>query len=142
MRYTPVTIPGSSDSRLVENLDVAPTALKAAGLTTNRTPAIDGLSLFDPANSRSRLLFEFSNHQAFPLTDPFRNWASTRTTTYQYIESYAEDGVTIVFREYYDLVNDSGPALQPVRAGWPARRRGRPRHAGASGGAARRAAPA
>ncbi len=120
VRYTPVTIPGSSDSRLVENLDVAPTAIKAAGLSTTRTPAIDGLSLFDPANSRSRLLLEFSNHFAFPLTDPFRNWASTRTTTYQYVESYAEDGVTIVFREYYDLVNDPdqrfnlyGPDGQP-----------------------------
>ena len=101
-----MTIPDSTDSRMVENLDLTPTALKLAGLTTVRSPAIDGLSLFDPANVRSRLLFEYENHYSYPDTDPFRNWASTRTATYQYIESYAEDGVTVVFREYYDLVND------------------------------------
>jgi arylsulfatase A-like enzyme len=106
VRYPPVTVPDSTDSRMVENLDLTPTALKLAGLTTVRSPAIDGLSLFDPANVRSRLLFEYENHYSYPGTDPFRNWASTRTATYQYIESYAEDGVTVVFREYYDLVND------------------------------------
>jgi arylsulfatase A-like enzyme len=106
VRYPPVTTPGSTDDRMALNIDLTPTALKLAGLTTNRTPAIDGLSLFDPANARSRMLFEFENHLTYPTTDSFRNWASTRTSTYQYIESYAEDGVTVTFREYYDLVND------------------------------------
>jgi hypothetical protein len=31
---------------------------------------------------------------------------SIRTTIYQYIEWYADDGVTRTFREYYDLVSD------------------------------------
>jgi arylsulfatase A-like enzyme len=106
VRYTPLTVPGSTDSRLVHNIDLMPTALKLSGLTTTRSPALDGLSLFDPANVRSRMLFEYANHYAYPDTDSFRNWASTRTTTYQYVESYAEDGVTVTFREYYDLVND------------------------------------
>ena len=120
VRYPPVTIPDSTDSRLVQNIDLTPTALKIANLTTNRNPPLDGLSLFDPINSRSRLLFEYENHFAYPNTDPFRNWASTRTATYQYIESYEEDGVTVAFREYYDLVNDPderfnlyGPDGQP-----------------------------
>ena len=120
VRYAPLTIPGTVDNRLVANLDVAPTALRVAGLSTTRTPAIDGMSLFDPANARNRLLFESSNHNSYPNTDAYRNWASTRTTTYQYIESYAENGVTIAFREYYDLVNDPeqrfnlyGPDGQP-----------------------------
>jgi arylsulfatase A-like enzyme len=120
VRYSPLTIPGSTDNRLVGNLDVAPTALRVAGLSTTRTPAIDGLSLFDPANTRNRLHLEQANHNSYPTTDGFRNWASTRTATYQYIESYAENGVTIVFREYYDLVNDPeqrfnlyGPDGQP-----------------------------
>jgi arylsulfatase A-like enzyme len=108
VRYPPVTIPGSTDSRLAENIDLTPTALRLAGLTTTHNPPIDGLSLFDPANARNRVLLEYENHFAYPNTDPFRNWASTRTSTYQYIESYAEDGTTVVFREYYDLVNDPG----------------------------------
>ena len=134
VRYPPVTIPDSTDSRLVQNIDLTPTALKIANLTTNRNPPLDGLSLFDPINSRSRLLFEYENHFAYPNTDPFRNWASTRTATYQYIESYEEDGVTVAFREYYDLVNDPderfnlyGPDGQPYQATTSARRRSRPR---------------
>lgn len=106
VRYPPVTIPGTTDSRLAANIDVAPTALRVAGLSTSRTPPIDGLSLFDPANARNRMLLEFQNHLSYPKTDAFRPWASTRTPTYQYIESYAEDGLTVSFREYYDLVND------------------------------------
>jgi arylsulfatase A-like enzyme len=33
-------------------------------------------------------------------------WASIRTPEYQYVEYYAEDKKTVVFREYYDLVED------------------------------------
>lgn len=120
VRYPPVTIPGTTDNRIAQNIDLAPTALRIAGLTTNRTPAIDGLSLFDPTNARNRMLLEFQNHFSYPTTDPFRPWASTRTSTYQYVESYAEDGTTLLFREYYDLVNDPaerfnlyGPDGQP-----------------------------
>ena len=106
VRYPPLTIPGTVDSRLAANIDIAPTALKVAGLTTNRNPPIDGLSLFDPTNNRSRILLEAQNHFTYPQTDSFRTWASTRTPTYQYIESYDDDGVTVSFHEYYDLVND------------------------------------
>jgi len=120
VRYPPITIPNTVDSRLAGNIDVAPTALKVAGLTTNRNPPIDGLSLFDPTNNRNRILLEAQNHFTYPQTDGFRTWASTRTATYQYIESYDDDGVTVSFREYYDLVNDPdeqfncyGPDGQP-----------------------------
>jgi arylsulfatase A-like enzyme len=34
------------------------------------------------------------------------NWASLRSNTYQYIEYYASDDHTLMFREYYDLVAD------------------------------------
>ncbi|PWU19328.1 MAG: hypothetical protein C5B48_13705 [Candidatus Rokuibacteriota bacterium] len=118
VRYPPITIPGTVDSRLAANIDIAPTALKLAGLSTDRNPPIDGLSLFDPTNNRNRLLLESWN-LTYPETDPYRAWASTRTPTYQYIESYNEDA-TVSFHEYYDLVNDPdqqfncyGPDGQP-----------------------------
>ena len=102
MRYAPYTVPGATDSRQVANIDLAPTALNAAGLSLARSPAIDGTSLL-AQGARTRTLTEAWG-QGEQAGDPA--WASTRTDTYQYIESYAADGVTITFREYYDLVGD------------------------------------
>ena len=49
---------GGTDSRLVGNLDIAPTVMSALGLSVPpQSPPMDGASLFDPG-SRSRLLVE------------------------------------------------------------------------------------
>jgi hypothetical protein len=121
VRYAPYTVPGATDPRLVANIDLAPTALHAAGLSRDRAPALDGISLLDlfqdATRQRSRLLTESYNGADHPADDsvsnplprfydPYRNWASTRTSSYQYVESYDEDGITIKGREYYNLVSD------------------------------------
>ena len=132
-----MTIPDSTDSRLVENLDVTPTALKAAGLTTNRTPAIDGLSLFDPANSRQPAAVRVREPPRLPADRPVPQLGLDPDGDVPVHRELRGGRRDVVFREYYDLVNDPDQQLQPVRAGWPAGRRRRPRHAGAAGRAAR-----
>jgi arylsulfatase A-like enzyme len=91
---------GATDSRLVANIDMAPTALDAAGLTPDAP--MDGKSLFDANHPRSRILTEFWTDPAVQAPD----WASLLTPNYQYIETYASDRTTITFREYYNLQND------------------------------------
>ena len=107
MRYAPATVPGSTDPRLVANIDLAPTAVQAAGFSL---PAgtFDGSSLLDPGWNRPRLETEFSDASGDTLESPsgLPDWAATRTVDYHYIETYLDDGKTIQFREYYDLIND------------------------------------
>jgi hypothetical protein len=81
------------DTRIVANIDIAPTVLKAAAVTATNAP-MDGRSLLSP-NSRSRLLAEFfvSQSNAPP-------WNSLITPSYQYTEYSTGE------REYYDLIND------------------------------------
>jgi arylsulfatase A-like enzyme len=89
--------PGVGDDRLVANVDLAPTALHAAGL--RRPSGMDGRSLLREA-SRPRLLLEhFRDSKNLVPT-----WTSLRTATYQYVE-YRWDG-DVRFREYYDLSAD------------------------------------
>jgi arylsulfatase A-like enzyme len=104
--------------RLVANIDLAPTALQAAGQSV--PPTIDGRSLFDFSQVRSEVLTE-----GYRTGERTSVWASLRgrtqapTREFHYIEYYAEDGVTIrkeeyprgsgtmvEMREYYDLVSD------------------------------------
>lgn len=97
---------GVEDSRLVANIDVAPTALQAAGITQLNAP-IDGRSLLG-SHARERILTEFfeSKSNAPP-------WSSTVTHEYQYTE-YA-DG----FNEYYDLTNDQWQLENLLNNGTP-----------------------
>ena len=112
MRYAPYTMPGATDPRLVGNVDLASTALDAAGLSLTRDPELDGTSLLAPGPGRDRMLTEGWGREPLQaelpagIEWPTPNWASTRTVHYQYIENYADDGVSITFREYYDLDND------------------------------------
>jgi arylsulfatase A-like enzyme len=107
MRYAPATVPGSTDERLVANIDLAPTAVEAAGFSMP-SGTFDGRSLLDPSWSRDRIQTEFSNASGDTFESPggLPDWAATRTVDYHYIETYQEDGKTIQFREYYDLVED------------------------------------
>jgi arylsulfatase A-like enzyme len=91
---------GVKDDPLVANIDVAPTALAAAGVSPPARYPIDGRDLFGPS-ARARLLMEY-------FVDPVRpvpEWAAMRTAEFLYTEYYGTDG-SMLFREYYDLVED------------------------------------
>lgn len=92
--------PGSTDKRLVANIDVAPTILDAAGIDTTEMP-LDGRSLLDSGWSRDRMLLEFYG----PSYGNVPPWASIRTQDEQYIEYYG-DGGQVIYEEYYDLAAD------------------------------------
>lgn len=125
MRWPGVLPRGVVDSRLVANIDIAPTVLQAAGIVRDPAYPMDGRSLLDPSSQRERILTEYMN-SGNTMTPP--TWASLRTDSVQYVE-YFKDGKKI-FREYYDLGNDpwqlvnllgdddssNDPAAQTLRA--------------------------
>jgi arylsulfatase A-like enzyme len=87
---------GAVSDRIVANIDIAPTVLRAAGVSPEHT--IDGRSLF--ASDRRSLLLEFWVEIG---TTP--DWASLWTPRSQYVEYYDEHG-DVTFREGYDLGRD------------------------------------
>jgi arylsulfatase A-like enzyme len=101
MRWPGHVAPGATDPRLVANVDVVPTVLGAAGLSSDPAFPLDGRSLLAP-QARDRLLLEYWRS---PDGGP-PGWASVRTTTYQYVEWYSDAGGAIAFQEYYDLIAD------------------------------------
>ncbi|MEU2451609.1 sulfatase [Streptomyces sp. NPDC012765] len=101
---------GTTDSRIVANIDVAPTILDAAGITP-ATP-LDGHSLLTPA-ARDHLLVQWWK-QGTGGAGP-KTWAAYVAKDKQYTEYYdlhtdATGAVSgtgqVAFREYYDLVSD------------------------------------
>ncbi|HZA27857.1 MAG TPA: sulfatase [Actinomycetota bacterium] len=92
---------GAQDSRLVANIDLAPTILDAAGTQPDPELPMDGRSLFAGAQ-RDRLLLEYWPEASGrpPM------WASILTPTYQYVEYYAYDETSLLASEYYDLSVD------------------------------------
>jgi arylsulfatase A-like enzyme len=108
---------GTTDNRLVANIDIKPTVLAAAGIAADPAYPMDGRSLLS-AGGRSRLLTEYF-YDEFNSSD-IQSWAATRTRTYQYVENYNQpelNGGT--FREYYDLVNDPWMLTNLYRDGNP-----------------------
>jgi arylsulfatase A-like enzyme len=107
MRWPGHVPSGAGDDRLVANVDIAPTVMAATGLTPSNA-AMDGRSLLDAAQVRSRLLTEYYSDQTIvkPGRFPTPSWASTRTKDYQYVEYYGSDGMTPTLEEYYDLRTD------------------------------------
>jgi arylsulfatase A-like enzyme len=91
---------GDVGSRLVGNIDIAPTVLDATGIAVDPGKPMDGRSLLDPTWSRDRLVLENFHSGAVP------KWFSTVTTGFQYVEYYDRAGETVTFREYYDLTVD------------------------------------
>lgn len=101
---------GTTDTRIVANIDIAPTLLDAAGITP--THPQDGKSLLT-SYSRDHLLVEWwkqGNGAAGPPT-----WASyvakdKQYTEYDNLTTDANGRVSgtgqVKFREYYDLVGD------------------------------------
>jgi arylsulfatase A-like enzyme len=100
VRWPGHVVAGATDTRLVGNIDVAPTVADAAGGLGIMLP-MDGRSMLSPAPTRSRILLEwFASNGGL-------GWASLRTATSHYIEHYdLVDNQTIKYREYYDLTND------------------------------------
>ena len=101
MRWPGHVAAGATDSRMVMNVDLAPTVLDAAGISPDPALPMDGKSILGN-QSRGRMLLESWVHAE---AAEIPTWASTRTGKYQYIEYYASDG-SITFREYYDLAAD------------------------------------
>ncbi|MBV1854506.1 sulfatase family protein [Catellatospora tritici] len=103
---------GVTDNRLTGNIDIAPTILDAAGITPDSQHPQDGHSLLG-SYRRDHILTEFFKHGTAAGGPP--SWSSYVTATKQYTE-YRDvhtdaNGIptgtgAILFREYYDLVND------------------------------------
>jgi arylsulfatase A-like enzyme len=101
MARWPARIPGGSvDSRLVANIDLAPTIAQVAGLGA-ADPPMDGRSLFSGQWDRDHLLVEYFEGD----TGIAPTWASITSLADQYVEYYDEDG-NVTFREFYDLLQD------------------------------------
>jgi arylsulfatase A-like enzyme len=111
-RWDGVFAPGAVDRRPVGGEDILPTLLDAAGYAPPELHyPLDGRSFLPGRPGRDVKYLEFGpdgpsptgytgNHRAIPT------WVSLRSTTWQYIEYYADDNTTVAFREYYDLTTD------------------------------------
>lgn len=100
MRWPGHVVAGATDTRLAANVDVAPTISEAAGGGLPLGVPMDGRSLLDPAQIRSRLMLEWYS------INGATGWGAIRTPTSNYIETYDTDNQSIRFREYYDLMSD------------------------------------
>jgi N-acetylglucosamine-6-sulfatase len=89
-------------ARTVSYLDLLPTMLEAAGFTLPaNAPRLDGESLLQP----SRRTSSFAEYYQDPDNGNVPTWKMVRTATVKYIQTYNTSGA-VIFREYYDLVND------------------------------------
>ncbi|HEY7668248.1 MAG TPA: sulfatase-like hydrolase/transferase, partial [Actinomycetota bacterium] len=116
MRWPGHVAAGVTDPRFVANVDITPTILDATGTSPQVVYPLDGHSLLS-SYARSHMLLEYWRS---PDADGIPGWASIRTSTYQYTEWYADDRVTVTFREYYDLVNDPFQLVNLLADGNPA----------------------
>jgi arylsulfatase A-like enzyme len=99
MRWPRHVARGVHDSRLVANIDVAPTVVDAADVHVDAP--MDGVSLLHPS-SRERVLIEMFGSD----NRPDLKWASIVGTEYQYIEYFAGDATEPTLHEYYDMLVD------------------------------------
>jgi arylsulfatase A-like enzyme len=99
----PGHVAASEDSRLVSLIDLAPTILDAAGIAQDPAlPPMDGISMLS-TYARRRILVEYFRS---PDATAYPSWAATLSPNSEYVEYYADDERSVVFREYYDLVAD------------------------------------
>lgn len=92
---------GARDSRIVANIDLAPTILDAVGAKPDSDLPMDGRSLF-AGGERDHLLLEYwPEASGRPPT-----WAAVVTSSYQYVEYYTNDESLRLYSEYYDLIGD------------------------------------
>jgi arylsulfatase A-like enzyme len=100
VRWPGQVTPGSTSSKLVANIDIAPTILDATG-TSFDPSQIDGHDLLGPY-TRTRMHLEYWVSSDAPRVP---TWRGTWTNNYEYVQWYSPNG-TISFREYYNLQND------------------------------------
>lgn len=93
---------GTTHREVVSNVDIAPTIMEAAGLPDDPNYPMDGRSLLHPTADRVVLIEYFRD----VIGSEVPPWASLRDLETQYIEYYEDDGATVSFREYYDLLAD------------------------------------
>jgi arylsulfatase A-like enzyme len=93
---------GSTDDRLVANIDIVPTILQAIHYGGALQKPMDGQSLLDKSWRRHRMLAEGWRFAFLRLP----NWAATLTKRYEFINYYR--GGHTVAHEYYDLTADPG----------------------------------
>ncbi len=108
--------PGSRDPRLAESIDILPTLLSAAGVTSGLKYPLDGRSLLTPGGREHALL----EYWASPDAPGIGTWAATLTSRFEYIEWYGVDVKRVTFREYYDLVDDPFQLVNLLHDGKPA----------------------
>jgi arylsulfatase A-like enzyme len=99
MRWPGHLEPGSVDTGIATNVDLAPTILAAARITP--AAPMDGVSLLQPG-TRPRLFTEFWGNPAKGRPD----WAQIRTRRVTYIEYYGADRSNPILREYYRIDRD------------------------------------
>jgi arylsulfatase A-like enzyme len=97
LRWPGHVAPGTVDSRLVANIDVAPTVFDAVGIEPDHV--MDGRSLLGSSQRRS-LLLEYMKDPGWAVP----TWAALHSDKSQYVEYYARKRVS--FREFYDLSRD------------------------------------
>ena len=90
---------GEIDDRLVSLVDIAPTVMEAVELDAPMTAPMDGRSLLSSTPREEVFIEFFGNRKA-------ASWAALRTDTVHYIEYYDDATGAVIFREYYDMVND------------------------------------
>ncbi len=126
MRWDGHITPGSTDDRLISNVDIVPTLLQAAGITPTLKHPLDGVSILS-STRRTELLTEYGRS----LDSSLPPWAALRTDTAQYAEWYNATTGALTDREYYNLVDDplqlvnllgdGSTANDPNVASWSAR---------------------
>lgn len=112
--WWPGHIPATTDNRLADSIDLAPTMLQAAGVSP--TYQVDGRSLLR-SGGRSRALMEYWRDTANCAGCP--SGASTYVPgRYLYTELYQDNG-SLLDHEYYNLATDPWELTNLFRDGNP-----------------------
>ena len=105
LRWPGRVAPNAVDPRLTANIDILPTILDAIGLEPERD--LDGISLLSP-EMRGALFLEYRS--SFKEKGKLPSWAAILTPAHHYIHYYGPVG-GLIYREYYDLIQDPAELL-------------------------------